>query len=150
MVWLCYCLTRLLLSPPFTGSRNQGSVLLRGFCDCHHFRTEVFSVCLKLRSAWLVLGGSLWAQDSTLFALCNLWHLYSSLLGLAQSRESESVEGTLKSKMWIYPRAAAIPWGAKSCTRLFCVKQTLLLRTHFFSTFTNSVLLVLTFCTLKI
>lgn len=113
-------------------------------------RPEVFSVYLKLRSTWLVLGASLWAQDSTLFVLYNLWHFYSSPLGLAQSRENESVEENLKSKMWMYLCAAVIQWGAKPCTRLFCVKQTLLLRTHLFSTFTNSVLLVLTFCTLNI
>lgn len=93
-------------------------------------------VYLKLRNTWLPCQPFLWGQDSTLFTLYNLWHFYSSLLGLAQSREN--VEE--KEKKWIYQCAAVIWWSTKSSSSLFCWKQILFLRTHLLSIFTNSAL----------
>lgn len=126
-------LTRILSSPLSSlaaGTRDQlywdvFAIPIIIFCR----QETYFSVYLKLRNTWLSLWATLWEQDLTLFALYNLWHFWSSLLGLAQSRENEFVEEKENRKMWIY-QGTAVTRRSKSCSSLFCLKQILLLRTH--------------------
>lgn len=138
--------------PSLHWQQKSGTSSTEMFCNCRHFTrwARVFFCVFKTEEYTITTLGPLWAQDSTQFALYNLWHFYGSPFKLAQSRENESVEEKEKRGTWVYPCAAVTQWGAKSWGSLFCLNQTLLLRTHLFSIFTKSVLLVLTFCILKI
>lgn len=120
-----FCLSSPLPHPPFIGSRDQGSALLRCFCNCHHFTLQGRSMFfyLKLRNTWFPLRASLWAQDLTLFALYNFWHICGLLWGLTQSRGNESIEETQERKRESTNVPQLLGEGQPSRRTLFCLTQ---------------------------